>query len=100
MFLFNKRAKKIIKYVWIVVASFIALSMVIMYSGFSRLARTPKTKTVQIPEDVQRQLENNKENLSTSSKEQMVKDAIKNGTIKLDNESTTTIPTKKLQLKI
>ncbi len=97
MFLFNKRAKKIIKYVWVVVASFIALSMIIMYSGFSRLATTQKatTQVTDIPQDV-----NYANKQSTSSKEQAVKDAIKNGTLKLETESTTTPPAQKLKLQI
>jgi hypothetical protein len=41
MWLFSKRAKKVVKYLWGGISILIALSMIITYSGFTLLARTP-----------------------------------------------------------
>ncbi len=109
--LFNKRTKKAIKYIWGGFSILIALSMIIAYSGFARLARTKKTVT--IPPEVQAQLDAQKNGHATSAKEQAVLDAIKNGKLKLststknnatktpDQINKTPIPrTQKLKLEI
>ena len=109
--LFHKRTKKIIKYVWGFFSVLIALSMIIAYSGFARLARTKKT--VEIPPEVQAQLDAQKNGHATSAKEQSVLDAIKNGDLKLNTnaendttktpeqvDKTPTPPTQKLKLEI
>ncbi len=56
MFLYNKRTRKVIKYFWGFFAILIIISMVITYSGFSRIRNqqtaqqsTQKTPTTEEP---------------------------------------------------
>ena len=105
--LFHKRTKKIIKYVWGFFATLIALSMIIAYSGFAKLARTQNTKTTDMPPEVQAQLDAQKNDDPTSSKEKAVQDAIKNGKLKLSTSTNNTTqstentpPVHKLKLEI
>ena len=56
MFLFSKRAKKVVKYAWGAFSLLIVLSMVITYSGFTMLAGT-QSATQDIPPEVLAELE-------------------------------------------
>lgn len=93
MFLFNKRTRNAIKYLWAGFATIIILTMVIAYSGFTTLARTPTTQEpIEIPAEVREQLRAQQLgqdiNLGTSEKEQQVLDAINEGRINLNGTST------------
>ena len=46
MFLFSKRAKRVVKYAWGGFSVLIILSMVITYSGFTGVARTQAPTTI------------------------------------------------------
>jgi hypothetical protein len=53
MLLFHKRTKKAIKYIWGFISVLIVLSMVVTYSGFTMLARTPAPVPQELsPEDI------------------------------------------------
>jgi hypothetical protein len=55
MYLFNKRTRNAIKVLWGILAALVIISMIITYSGFTMLARTPSTEPVELSaEDLQR----------------------------------------------
>jgi len=56
MFLFSKRAKKVVKYAWGAFSLLIVLSMVITYSGFTMLAGT-QPAAQDVPPEVLAELE-------------------------------------------
>lgn len=99
MFLFNKKTRNIIKYIWIVLTILIVLSMILVYSGFSSLARTPSasqqgTQQMDIPPEVQAQLQAQKEgqpvDLGTSPEKEAVLKAIEEGRLNIDPSATGT----------
>jgi hypothetical protein len=114
MFLFNKRTRNIIKYLWGFFAILIVLSMVIAYSGFATLARTPADQeSIEIPDDVRAQLELQKKGITNDTgastpEEQAILDAINEGTIDISGSTTTpnenrassTAPIQELKLEI
>ncbi len=86
MFLFNKKTRNVIKYIWGFFAILIILSMVIAYSGFATLVQTPSsTETVEIPAEVREQLLNG-ENTNATVEEQKIIDAIKSGEIEIGTD--------------
>jgi hypothetical protein len=92
MFLFNKRTRNIIKYVWAVFATLIILSMVVAYSGFATLAR-PQPEQIEIPEEIRQQLQLQREGITPgegtmSAEEQEALRAIEEGRIDISSEST------------
>ncbi|KKS85114.1 MAG: hypothetical protein UV60_C0011G0014 [Parcubacteria group bacterium GW2011_GWA2_43_11] len=95
MFLFNKKTRNIIKYMWAVMAVLIVLSMIFAYSGFTSLTQTTANQQqIEIPPEVQAQLDLQKNGSTTvngkvtTPEEQAVLDAINEG--RLDINSTTT----------
>ena len=69
MFLFSKRTRNVIKYLWGVFAVLIILSMVFAYSGFTSLtsAPSPTAQTENLPPEAYEALEQAQANLATSS---------------------------------
>jgi len=114
MFLFNKKTRNIIKYMWAVMAILIVFSMIFAYSGFTSLTQTTASQQqIEIPPEVQAQLEMQKNGSTTAGgkvttpEEQAVLDAINEG--RLDVSGTTTAsgtpqakqpPTETLKLEI
>jgi hypothetical protein len=99
MFLFNKKTRNIIKYIWIVLTIFIVLSMVLVYSGFSSLAGTPSasqqgTQQMDIPPEVQAQLQAQKDgqpiDMGSSPEKEAVLKAIEEGRLNIDPEAAPT----------
>lgn len=93
MFLFNKKTRNVIKYIWIVLTIIIVLSMVLTYSGFTSLARTPATtqeQQIEVPPEIQAQLQAQKEgqpidiNTDNSPEKQQVLKAIEEGRLNID----------------
>jgi len=119
MFLFNKKTRNTIKFIWAILAFLVVLSMIITYSGFTTLARTKKQEQqIEVPLEVQAQLEAQKNGLPaeqgemTPEKEQILK-TINEGKIDInpsDGETPTpqensetqtpTTPPQTLELKI
>lgn len=91
MFLFNKRTRNIIKYMWGFFATLIILTMIIAYSGFATLAR-PQPEQIEIPEEVRQQLRLQQEGNATgdnpTATEEEVLRAIEEGNIDLGTESS------------
>ena len=96
MFLFEKKTRNVIKYMWGFFAILIVLSMVIAYSGFASLAQTtPTGEPIEIPAEVRAQLEAQRAgedigNISNTLEEQEVLRAINEGRIDLDPENIAT----------
>ena len=100
MFLFNKRTRKIIKYMWAFFATVIALTMVVAYSGFTSLARLSsedQQEPIEIPAEVREQLRAQQlgedidfDNIGRTPEEIEVLRAIEEGRINLDGTSTGT----------
>ncbi|MBP9760479.1 MAG: hypothetical protein KBD24_03915 [Candidatus Pacebacteria bacterium] len=83
MFLFTKKGKKVVKWVWGVLATLVMVSMVLTYSGITMLARTQTTPAQDIPPDVLAQLEAQK-NASTSPELRALLDKVNaSGTVQL-----------------
>jgi|SRR3989339_669390 len=95
MFLFNKRTRNIIKYLWSFMAVLIVFSMIFAYSGFSSLSKTTANQQqIDIPPEVQAQLDLQKNGVATDGQastpeEQAVLDAINEGRLDI-NPSTST----------
>lgn len=92
MFLFNKKTRNIIKYMWSIMAILIVFSMIFAYSGFSSLSSTTTAQqTIDIPPEVQAQLELQRNGITTDGKvstpeEQAVLDAINEGRLDINSE--------------
>ncbi len=82
MLLFHKRTKKVIKYVWGFISVLIVLSMVVTYSGFTMLARTPSTTEppVDIPQEALDMMKNKEQSSEITPEMQAILDAAKKGT--------------------
>jgi hypothetical protein len=102
MFLFNKKTRNIIKYIWIVLTVFIVLSMVLTYSGFTRLPNTvanqPTEEQIEIPAEVREQFQNQKdgepvdlEGEGDSYEKQQVLKAIEEGRLNIDPNASGTL---------
>lgn len=92
--LFNKRSKNIIKYVWGFFATLIILTMIIAYSGFASLVDTPQAERIDIPPEVQAQLDLQKKGIDTGStvstpEEQDILRAIEEGRIDIGADPST-----------
>jgi len=94
MFLFNKRTRNVIKYMWGGFATIIILTMILAYSGFTKLTGTSSQtqEPIEIPAEVRAQLQAQQAgeniNLGTTLEEQQVLDAINDGRINLNGTST------------
>ncbi len=76
---------------WAFFAILIVLSMVIAYSGFATLARTPKqTEKIEIPKEVREKFLNselNGENINNTAEEQKIINAIKSSELEIDTNN-------------
>ena len=104
MFLFNKKTRNIIKYMWAVMAVLIVLSMIFAYSGFTSLTQTTANQQqIEIPPEVQAQLELQKNGSTTAGgkvttpEEQAVLDAINEGRLDINPSTSTATATPQAQ---
>lgn len=98
MFLFNKRTRNIIKYMWAFFAILIILTMIIAYSGFASLAQAPQQQ-IDIPPEVQAQLDMQRQGIDagdtvSTPEEQEILKAIEEGKIDIgsDDIDSNTVP--------
>ncbi len=120
MFLFNKKTRNTIKFVWGILASMVVLSMIITYSGFTALPNAQQGSTeqqIEIPPEVRAQLEAQKNGGTiptgddNSPEKQQIMKAIEEGRLDInpsdgeapvpqENTSSQTPPPQELKLEI
>lgn len=88
MFLYTKRSKKVIKWIWGFFALMVSLSMVFAFSGFTNISAVPQAEPMEVPPEVMEKLQaqSQMQNASSSGAEmspelQMLMNQINNTTI-------------------
>jgi len=83
MFLFNKRTRKVIRFLWAILATLIILSMVLAFSGFSYMSVTSTPAPSRPP------IQATPVEISTSSLEETLEGAPESATSTATNTETT-----------